>query len=87
MESSSKDASAISPVKEKTVGRSLRVSEWVQAQGGHVVGLSGFGGGKLASLADISFVAPSSFMPEVEDIHMALCHALSVNLADRIRAL
>ena len=59
----------------------LHVSEWVQAQGGQVVGLSGFGGGKLASLADISFVAPSSFMPEVEDIHMALCHALAVNLA------
>ncbi|MCX6015628.1 MAG: SIS domain-containing protein [Chloroflexales bacterium] len=64
----------------------LHVSEWVQAQGGQVVGLSGFGGGKLASLADISFVAPSSFMPEVEDIHMALCHALAVNLAERIRA-
>jgi D-sedoheptulose 7-phosphate isomerase len=64
----------------------LRVSEWVQAQGGQVIGMSGFGGGKLAALADVPFVAQSSFMPEVEDVHIALCHALAVNLANRIRA-
>ena len=63
----------------------LHAASWVQAQGGHVVGMSGFGGGKLATLADTAFVAPSSFMPEVEDVHIALCHALAVNLANRIR--
>jgi D-sedoheptulose 7-phosphate isomerase len=64
----------------------LRVSEWVQANGGQVIGMSGFGGGKLAALADVPFVVQSSFMPEVEDVHIALCHALAVNLANRIRA-
>ena len=65
----------------------LNACTWVTAHGGTTVGMSGFGGGKLASQADVAFVAPSSFMPEVEDVHIALCHALAVNLANRIRAL
>lgn len=64
----------------------LNACNWVKAQGGTTVGMSGFGGGKLAGIADVPFVAPSSFMPEVEDVHIALCHALAVNLANRIRA-
>jgi hypothetical protein len=27
---------------------------------------------------------PSQSMPQVEDVHMALCHALAVSLGDRI---
>jgi D-sedoheptulose 7-phosphate isomerase len=64
----------------------LNACAWVTAQGGTTVGLSGFGGGKLAGIVDVPFVAPSSFMPEVEDVHIALCHAVAVNLAHRIRA-
>jgi phosphoheptose isomerase len=48
--------------------------------------MSGFGGGALATVADVPFVAPSSFMPEVEDVHIALCHGIAVHLANRIRA-
>jgi D-sedoheptulose 7-phosphate isomerase len=65
----------------------LNAAAWVHANGGNVIGMSGFGGGKLADVADIAFVAPSSFMPEVEDVHIALCHALAVNLSNRIRGL
>lgn len=65
----------------------LNAAHWVHAQGGSVIGMSGFDGGKLAGIADIAFVAPSFFMPEVEDVHIALCHALAVNLATRIRSL
>ena len=64
----------------------LNAAKWVQAQGGQVVGMSGFGGGALATVADVPFVAPSSFMPEVEDVHIALCHGVAVHLANRIRA-
>ena len=64
----------------------LNAAKWVQAQGGQVVGMSGFGGGALATVADVPFVAPSSFMPEVEDVHIALCHGIAVHLANRIRA-
>ena len=65
----------------------LNACDWVKAHGGTTVGMSGFGGGKLANVADVAFVAPSSFMPEVEDVHIALCHALAVNLANRIRGI
>ena len=42
-----------------------------------VVGLTGFGGGKLARLADVSLVVPSSEYGPVEDAHMILDHILT----------
>ncbi len=63
----------------------LRAVEWANSQGAATVGMTGFGGGRLAEAAQIAHVAPSSFMPEVEDIHMALCHALAVSLGVRIK--
>lgn len=64
----------------------LRAVEWANAAGAPTVAFTGFGGGKLASLASIAHIAPSQFMPEVEDVHMALCHALAVTLGERIAA-
>jgi D-sedoheptulose 7-phosphate isomerase len=63
----------------------LRAVEWAKEQGAPTIGITGFGGGKLAALADIAMVAPSHLMPEVEDVHIALCHALAVSLGERIR--
>lgn len=63
----------------------LRAVEWANQQGATTVALTGFGGGRLAPLATVAHVAPSSLMPEVEDVHMALCHALAVSLGERIR--
>jgi D-sedoheptulose 7-phosphate isomerase len=62
----------------------LRAVEWVAAQGATTIGLTGFGGGKLAGLAQIAVVVPSHFMPEVEDVHSAICHSLAVALGERI---
>ena len=64
----------------------LRAIEWANAQGAPTIGLVGFDGGKLAPLAKLSLVAPSHFMPEVEDVHMAICHAMAVTLGERVRA-
>jgi D-sedoheptulose 7-phosphate isomerase len=64
----------------------LRAITWANEHGGMTVGLSGFDGGALARLAQIALVVPSAFMPEVEDMHLALCHGLAVTLAERIRA-
>lgn len=65
----------------------LRAVEWANGQGAATVGITGFGGGKLAGLAQVSLVAPSSFMPEVEDVHSAICHGLAVSLGERIRVI
>jgi D-sedoheptulose 7-phosphate isomerase len=63
----------------------LRAVEWANAQGATTIGLVGFGGGKLAPLATHALVAPSHFMPEVEDVHSAICHGLAVALGLRVR--
>jgi D-sedoheptulose 7-phosphate isomerase len=62
----------------------LRTVEWANQQGAPTIGLSGFSGGKLASLAQLSLVVPNHCMPQVEDVHIALCHALAVSLGERM---
>ncbi|MCI0856496.1 MAG: SIS domain-containing protein, partial [Chloroflexi bacterium] len=49
-------------------------------QGASVVGLVGFGGGKLAELADIVVVVPSDEYGPVEDIHLLLGHLLAAEI-------
>jgi hypothetical protein len=44
------------------------------------IGLSGFEGGAVAHLVDISIVIPSSSRGMIEDLHMAVIHALTVVL-------
>ncbi|MEN9939082.1 MAG: hypothetical protein RLZZ387_5661 [Chloroflexota bacterium] len=63
----------------------LRAVEWASEQGAVTLALTGFDGGKLAGLARHALVAPSSFMPEVEDVHSAICHGLAVSLGVRLR--
>jgi D-sedoheptulose 7-phosphate isomerase len=63
----------------------LRAAEWANAQGAATIGLVGFSGGKLAPLVKAAVIAPSHFMPEVEDVHSAICHAMAVSLGERIK--
>jgi D-sedoheptulose 7-phosphate isomerase len=42
-----------------------------------IIGLTGFGGGKLAKLADVVFDVPSGDYGPVEDIHMILDHIIT----------
>jgi D-sedoheptulose 7-phosphate isomerase len=64
----------------------LRAIEWANSQKATTIGLTGFSGGKLAPLSTIAIITPSHFMPEVEDIHSAICHGLAVSLGKRMRA-
>lgn len=50
-----------------------------------VIGLAGFGGGKLAKLADISFVVPSDGYGPVEDVHMILDHIITGYLYEKLK--
>jgi D-sedoheptulose 7-phosphate isomerase len=58
--------------------------EWANEQDAMTISMTGFGGGKLATLSRCGVVVPSNSMPEVEDVHMALCHALAVSLGEMI---
>jgi D-sedoheptulose 7-phosphate isomerase len=53
--------------------------------GVNVIGLSGFGGGKLAKLADVSFVVPSDGYGPVEDAHMILDHIVTGYLYEKLK--
>jgi len=50
--------------------------EFAQANGGKVIGMSGFDGGQLKQLADISLHVPVKVYEVVEDMHAIFCHAI-----------
>lgn len=47
-----------------------------KARGLFTVGLSGRGGGKLASLVDLSLVVPSDVTARIQEAHITFCHVL-----------
>ncbi len=51
-----------------------------------VIGLSGFGGGRLADMADVAVVADSNEYGPVEDIHLMLNHAIAESVRAGITA-
>jgi len=57
---------------------------WANQAGAPTIGLSGFDGGKLAKLVRHSLHVENHVMPQVEDAHSAVCHALAVQLGVRI---
>ena len=54
----------------------LQAVSYAKEKGAKTIGLSGFGGGKLAKLTDITFVALINDMQKVEDVHMIVVHML-----------
>lgn len=64
----------------------LRAIRYALDMGATTVGLSGFGGGKLAALADISLVAESFDYGQVEDAHLIVDHILRLCIHETLRA-
>jgi D-sedoheptulose 7-phosphate isomerase len=62
----------------------LQAVQWANQSGAPTVGLSGFDGGQLARLVRCSLHVDNRVMPQVEDAHSAICHALAVELGVRI---
>ncbi|MGD0114451.1 MAG: SIS domain-containing protein [Dehalococcoidia bacterium] len=58
----------------------LRAIEAARRCGAVTIGFSGFQGGALAGLVDISVVVSADQQGLIEDVHMALVHALTVAL-------
>jgi D-sedoheptulose 7-phosphate isomerase len=54
----------------------LNALSYAKENGGITIGLTGFSGGKLASLAEIAYVADIDDMQKVEDLHMILIHMI-----------
>ncbi|MGD0059191.1 MAG: SIS domain-containing protein [Verrucomicrobiia bacterium] len=51
-----------------------------------VIGLTGFTGGKLSKMADVSLVVPSDGYGPVEDVHMILDHIITSYLYEKLKA-
>jgi D-sedoheptulose 7-phosphate isomerase len=54
----------------------LRAIEYARMHEGATIGLSGFSGGKLASIADIAWIVPVDDMQKIEDMHMIVVHMI-----------
>ena len=54
----------------------LSALRYAKQNGGHTIGLSGFSGGNLAKVADLSFVTEIDDMQKVEDVHLIIVHMI-----------
>lgn len=57
---------------------------WARDAGAVTIGLTGRDGGRLRTLVDRVVVVPSTLMEQIEDVHLALSHALCTALRARI---
>jgi D-sedoheptulose 7-phosphate isomerase len=62
----------------------LRAVELARRAGGITIGFSGFAGGQLSSLVDISVVVPNDCMEQIEDVHIILCHTITTVLREQL---
>lgn len=54
----------------------VKACEYANLRQTQVIGLSGFGGGQLHQLSNISIVVPSNEYEKVEDIHLSIMHII-----------
>lgn len=62
----------------------LRAVELARRAGGITIGFTGFSGGKLSSLVDVSVTVPNNCMEQIEDVHIVLCHLIATVLREQL---
>lgn len=62
----------------------LRVADYFRSTGNKVIGLTGYSGGKLAGMSDISVHVPVNDMQKTEDAHMSVLHLCAQIIARRL---
>lgn len=62
----------------------VRVADYFRSRGNTVVGLSGYSGGKLKGMSDVSVHVPVDDMQKVEDAHMSILHMCAQIIARRL---
>lgn len=58
--------------------------QYIKDRGGKTIGLSGFDGGPMADLVDVSIVVPAESTPIVEGMHVVLHHLIVFGLKKKI---
>lgn len=64
----------------------LKAVQFAQNCAAFTIGWSGYEGGKLARLADLSIVVENECIEQIEDIHMILAHMVTVALRQAANA-
>lgn len=62
----------------------LRAMSYMQEIGGKTIGLSGFDGGAMKEIADVSIIVPADSTPQVESFHLVIEHLVCSCLRERI---
>ena len=62
----------------------LRAMSYIQEIGGKSIGLSGFDGGAMKEIADVSIVVPTDSTPHVESFHLVIEHLICSCLREKI---
>ena len=63
----------------------LRAVELANERGATVIGMTGFGAGKLGPMVDVHLHVPSDCIEQVEDIHLMLEHLITKALREMTR--
>lgn len=58
----------------------LKAVQIARACGAFTIGWSGYQGGQLAKLVDLALIVPSDTLEQIEDIHLMLCHMVTMGL-------
>jgi D-sedoheptulose 7-phosphate isomerase len=59
--------------------------QFIKDRGGKTIGLSGFDGGPMKDLVDVSIVVPAQSTPIVEGMHVVLHHLIVFGLKEKIQ--
>ena len=62
----------------------IKAVEFAKAQGALIIGMSGFDGGKLKDLSDVSIYFPVYDYGQVEDLHLMCEHAITQCIRERM---
>ena len=62
----------------------LLAAQLVQERGGKVIGLVGFDGGAIRSIADSCIIVPVNSTPQVEGFHLVLTHLICSIIKDKL---
>lgn len=62
----------------------VRAMEFAKGQGAKTIAMTGFGGGKISKMADISVNAPVQDMEVTEDLHMVVFNIIKKEMQSRL---
>lgn len=63
----------------------LKGLQYIKDRGGKTIGLSGFDGGAMKDLVDVSIVVPADSTPIIEGLHVVLHHLIVFGLKQKIQ--